>query len=126
MLFRSHGSARAVVCSDCRLDGVFVTADAMFRLNKVQKECQALAIICNRCNGCVEDARTFAPLKGSLMTRNKKIGSLVGISVQRQTPGIVTPIANCTCINCPITFERHELREKELEAVAICEALGLS
>jgi DNA polymerase zeta len=123
---KAHGSARAVVCSDCRLDGVFVAADAMFRLNKVQKECQTLAILCNRCNGCVEDARTFAPLKESLMTRNKKIGSLVGPSVQRQTPGIVTPIANCTCINCPITFERHELREKELEAVAICEALGLS
>lgn len=121
---RAHGSARAVVCDECRFDGVTATYEALLRLNKSQKESQALSMVCNQCNGCFEHSTTFAPLKAKDSNRGKN-GSLFGASTLRTAPGIATPIANCTCIDCPITFDRHKLRENEVEAFAICEALEL-
>lgn len=122
---KAHGSARAVVCSDCRLHHVVAAGKAMLRLNKTQKECQAKAIICNSCNGSFENSSTFAPLKAPQGTQSKH-ESKFSTSMMKPNPGIITPISNCTCIDCPITFERHQLREKELEALAICEALEMS
>lgn len=37
--------------------------------------------------------------------------------------GVATPLSNCTCIDCPLTFKRHRLREAEVEALEVCAAL---
>jgi hypothetical protein len=94
---------------------------ALSRLNKTQKEAQEAAKVCSKCNLCFEDSNTFAALKSG------KAGSLSGTlsAAAKKNPGIVTPIANCTCIDCPNTFERHRLREAELEAFAVCQSLDL-
>lgn len=118
---RANGSSRAVVCSTCQQDGIEAAHTALTRLGKAQADAEEIAEACSTCNLCFEDASTFAPLKsGRAGTQNGAL-SVVGIN----SPGIMTPIANCTCIDCPNTFERHRLREAELEAVAICQALNL-
>lgn len=117
---RAEGNARAVVCTMCRQDSVKATTIALHRLNQAQKESKAIAVQCSACNGCFEDASTFAVCKG-----NSKASRSLFLEQVKTTPGIFTPIANCTCIDCPNTFERHRLREAELEADAICKALGL-
>lgn len=118
---RANGNSRAVVCSGCQQDGVGAAQLALSRLNKTQAEAQELASVCSTCNLCFEDSTTFAPVKsgrGGMTTGTLSV-------VARGNFGIMTPLANCTCIDCPNTFERHRLREAELEAVAVCQALEL-
>jgi DNA polymerase zeta len=115
----SQGRSRAAVCFDCREDDVKALVAGMERLNATQRNSVALAKRCNECNLCFEDAGTFATLQNPHHSKPK---NLLGSS--RRSDGIVTPLANCSCIDCPTTFERHRLREAELEATAICETLG--
>lgn len=115
---QSQGRSRAAVCADCRKDDVTALVDAMDRLNTTQRKALELANRCRACNLCFEDANSFAMLQTQRPTKSK---SLLGGN--RQSGGIVTPLANCSCIDCPTTFERHRLREAELEASAICETL---
>ena len=118
---QTQGKSRAAVCSVCQRDGVKAAQVALTRLNKTQNEAQKVAKVCSNCNFCFEDSTTFAALKSG------KSGSLSGAlsAAIKKNPGIVTPIANCTCIDCPNTFERHRLREAELEALAVCQYLDL-
>jgi DNA polymerase family B len=115
---RAEGRARAVVCSWCRLDFMKAGTEALKRLKEAQQSSSVVASKCSACNKCFEDASTFAVSK-SLENRSSTI------LTSKQNPGIITPIANCTCIDCPNTFERHRLRESELEAHAVCQALDL-
>lgn len=117
---RANGSERAVVCSGCQRDKVKVSHQALTRLNQTQQEAHAVARTCSACNGCFEDPGTFAVLKPPAP---KKSATFIGKTKSNQ--GIVTPLANCTCIDCPNIYERHRLREMEIEAVAVCKALGL-
>lgn len=112
---KSQGNSRAVVCTECRKDALKASTTTLIRLGKVQQEAQSLAERCSRCNLCFEDATTFAEL--SQPAKSNKGDSRTG--------AIVVPLANCTCIDCPVTYDRHRLRESELEARAICRALGL-
>mmetsp|Transcript_13275 Transcript_13275/g.16801 ORF Transcript_13275/g.16801 Transcript_13275/m.16801 type:complete len:84 (-) Transcript_13275:325-576(-) len=76
----------------------------------IQKRANKLASICQRCNGCFESSGTFAREKVS--SRSTSISA-----------GLESPISNCTCIDCPVTYQRHETRESEIEALALCKAL---
>jgi DNA polymerase zeta len=114
----AQGRSRAAVCLDCRSDPVKALDSAMRRLNIAQYDASVLANKCSKCNLCFEDATTFAPVINDRSTAPLKFGSKASL-----TTSIVIPIANCTCIDCPATFERHRLRENELEAMAICQAL---
>lgn len=120
----ANGRAKAVVCATCRQDGVQASHIAMTRWNKVQHDAQALAKTCSKCNGCFESAETFAALR-----LKAGEGRARGADATRRSTncaaGIVTPIANCSCIDCPNTYERHRLRETELEVVELCKALEL-
>lgn len=116
---KAQGSSRVVVCAVCREDPIKATATAFSLLNKAEKEAKDFASLCGSCNGCFEDASTFATLK-PVNENGRKQPTLVKTSV-----GILTPIANCICIDCPTTFHRHRCREAELEARSTCEALGL-
>lgn len=111
---RADGRSRAAVCGHCRADEVKATDAAMRRLSSVEKESMEKASRCRKCNRCFEDASTF----GQLRLRSTAGGIL-------PASGVVTPLGNCSCIDCPTTFERHRLREAQLEASALCEALGL-
>lgn len=121
MKCRAHGKSRAVVCGACQQDAVNAVQVALTRLNNTQKDAQELAKVCSACNLCFEDSNTFASLKSGIAALTNGTLSVNA----RGSPGIMTPIANCTCIDCPNTFERHRLKEAELEAIAICQALNL-
>lgn len=100
----TQGKSRAAACSNCLKDRVSAVQVAMNRLNTAQDQALSLAQKCESCNLCFEDASTFAQKAAN-------------------SPGVVTPLANCSCIDCPTTFDRHRLREKELEVMALCQAL---
>lgn len=119
---RAQGRSKAVVCGDCQKDGVNAMHSALVRLNRTQNEAHAVAMRCSNCNACFEDSTTFAVEKGG---KSGVLNSSVVSAMSQANHGILTPIANCTCIDCPRIFERHRLREAELEAVEICKSLDL-
>jgi hypothetical protein len=93
---------------------------SMKRLSTTEKDALVLAKQCNRCNLCFEDNSTFASVR-SIRYRPQNGVVKQGI----QTNMLVIPLANCSCIDCPVTFARHRMRENELEAIAICDALNI-
>jgi hypothetical protein len=121
---KANSRSKASVCSDCRNSSMQSAIIAMQHLRNAQNEAFVLAQKCKECNLCFEDANTFATVR---RTKCKTRSVLAKKSTHACV--LVTPLANCSCIDCPNTFERHRLRENELEAIAICEALdglGLS
>ena len=119
---RAQGRARAVVCRDCQKDRIKAAQIALVQLNSVQHAAQAVAKECAKCNRCFEAGNTFAVVEKG--TESKRSASVFS-RIERVDDSLRLPIANCTCIDCPITYERHRLREKEVEALAVCEALNL-
>jgi len=122
---KADGSAKAVVCETCKDDKRESAFLAINTLNKVQQKANYLASICHQCNGCVENSGTYAMEKFS---SNKKKSYTLSISVESKVKeavslGITSPIANCICIDCPVTYKRHEMRESEVEALVLCKAL---
>lgn len=108
----SVGRSRAAVCQYCQQNSFYAVGSITNNLRLIQQAATAVAGKCRDCNLCFEDATTFA------VTR-------VSASLNQSTNGIlVRPIANCTCIDCPSTYERHRLRESELEAIAVCDILS--
>ena len=99
------------LCQSCKDDGLASLLSSLDRLNKIQTEMQTVAMKCGRCSLTYEDASTFAVI------RSIRKGS------SRLPSGVATPLANCSCIDCPVTFERHRLRESEIEALEVCAAL---
>lgn len=118
------GLSRAAVCSSCRKDPVAASQQALVKLSSIQKESALVAERCKGCNMCFEDAGTFAQCRW-IQQHSRKATSNSNVSDKLYSSGIVTPLANCTCIDCPLTYERHRLKELELEASALCEALGI-
>jgi hypothetical protein len=121
---KANSRFKASVCNVCRNDSMQSTISSMHRLRKAQKDALTLAQKCKVCNLCFEDASTFAAVRSVRYKQNS-----VNIRKNTNSSVLVTPLANCTCIDCPTTFERHHVREKELEALAVCDALddnGLS
>ena len=82
----------------------------MEKLNKIQSDMLKVARTCRKCSLTYEDASTFAVIRS--IKPSSKLPS-----------GVSTPLANCSCIDCPHTFERHRLREAEVEALEVCSAL---
>jgi hypothetical protein len=115
---KANSRSKASVCQICRNDETKSVISSMNRLRNAQKDALALAQKCKECNLCFEDASTFAAVR-SVRTKQPSV-----TTKKSTTPSVlITPLANCTCIDCPTTFERHRIREKELEAIAICDAL---
>lgn len=86
------------------------------RLNAIQSEMSQVAAKCTKCSLTYEDASTFAVIRSMRGSSNNNNNALPS--------GVATPLGNCTCIDCPLTFKRHRLREAELEALELCTALG--
>lgn len=115
---KANSRSKASVCCDCRSSSMKSLITAMRQLKNAQNEAFVLAQKCKECNLCFEDANTFAAVRS---TKYKTQSAFAKRSTHSHV--LVTPLANCSCIDCPSTFERHRVREKELEAIAICEAL---
>lgn len=113
-------SSRASICQACHNNPTKAFKSALENLNSVQNAAHEAAMKCSRCNLCFEDGATYAQV--STIQKRSKWGKQSSAT----SAVLVTPLANCICIDCPVTFERHRLREEELEAVATCEALDTS
>lgn len=123
---KSTGSSKVVVCQKCmHADSIAVACTAIDRLKKTQQKANQLAAVCSACNGCLEGSGTFAreETRQSTKRRESSFGMLNASS--RKGGRLCTPIANCVCIDCPITYERHKARESEIEATELCQALDL-
>ena len=114
-------SSRTAVCSTCQENRVNAASQAIVRLREVQNQAHEVASKCRSCNLCWEDGSTFAQCRPSQKSKRRS----TGLISKSSGGGVVTPLANCSCIDCPTTYERHRLREAELEAQSVCEALGL-
>ena len=126
----ANGSARAVVCTTCIKNRIAVSALALTTYNQSQQISHSLSKVCERCNGCIENAGTFAVEKGEFMTARNEDADLEDLfgekkSIWKSSGGVVTPLANCMCIDCPITYERHKARESEMQCLAICNTLQM-
>lgn len=126
---KADGSARAVICSSCRNDTVRSSYKASMRLNMIQKQANGVAAVCQCCNGCIEDGNSFAQeIQIELSYNQNNAAALFPIQTRKQQSkglGISNPMANCVCTDCPVTFERHRLKEAQLEARAVCKALDI-
>jgi hypothetical protein len=128
---KAQGRSLAVVCGDCQKDRARATQTATLLLNHIQRAAHAVSKECSRCNHCFEDAATFADVErdtNSSKSSSKGQASTIMFgkgSATSAATSLVMPIANCVCIDCPITFERHRLREREIESIAVCKALDL-
>ena len=122
---KSTGSSRVVVCHHCRMDNTTLACTALDRLKTVQQQASQLAAVCSKCNGCLESFGTFAREESrTLKQRENSNAGKLSLS-SRRGGRLCTPIANCVCIDCPITYERHKIRESEIEATELCHALDL-
>lgn len=119
---KSNSVAKSVVCYTCKADPVSASFLALNRLNHVQQRANILALICERCNGFVENSGTYAPQR---FRENQKFEKSSILKPQLKSHGVISPIANCTCIDCPVSYQRHELRESEIEALSLCRSLNL-
>lgn len=97
----------------------------MSRLSQVEIAAKQLATECSRCNGCFEDADTFASLVTPDNLENHKQKTMDLITGGPGGECLRLPLANCVCIDCPNTFKRHHLREQLIEATATCEVLEI-
>jgi len=117
-----HSSAieRVVVCDACKDFRSNSTYIAILQLNSIQQQSNQLAYICHECNGCLENSGSYAREKHVPISkaRNKS-------TTKFMVDGIHSPISNCTCIDCEISYKRHALREREIETLALCKALQL-
>ncbi len=124
--YKSVGSSKVVVCQSCKADNIAVAYTAIKRLKRIQQQANQLASICSSCNGCLESSASFArdEIRHSSKRHEKNVlGILNRTHLKRR---LCTPIANCVCIDCPITYKRHGLRESEIEAMELCAELNLS
>merc|ERR1711865_1369561 len=78
-----------------------------------QRKCQAdgrrQVVVCN---SCFEGGETFAAVAQQTLSDSGKISH-----------SLLMPLANCVCIDCPTTYQRHRLREQGIEANGVYETL---
>ena len=116
---------RVVVCDFCRnAHSTTSSFMALHHLNLIQQQSNKLAKICQECNGCPENSGTYAREKLALISKVRGAPSISNVR-GFLTDGIHSPISNCTCIDCEMTYKRHELRGREIEVLALCRALRL-
>lgn len=117
---KATSRSKAAVCTDCKSYQTKSIVSAMQRLSTTQNDALALAFQCSNCNLCFEDANTFATVRSAKSKPQSEMAPKVA-----QSTLLVTPLANCSCIDCPLTFARHRTREKELEGIAMCNTLDV-
>jgi len=115
---RVIGEHKVAICDECRSQSLEAMETAFRRLNLAQNESLSLAKQCSSCHLGHEDGGTYAVLRPSRRKRSQASSSI------QSTGGVFTPLAACSCIDCPVSFRRHRLREAEYGATELCRALG--
>lgn len=114
------------MCPICKKDNINVSCIALERLSETQQKASRLASICSSCNGCLETLETFAS-EEHLENKSQK-QQLFGTPRECPRRGVgrlSNPIASCVCIDCPVTYARHETREHAIEATELCRSLDI-
>lgn len=114
------GRTKISICSLCKSDPHRAVTVAMNKLATVQREAIRIAQTCSQCNMDFEDSATFATTTEATAKTTK------GGNAPRATkPTIVLkrPLANCICIDCPLTFQRHHVAELLFMARDVVEAV---
>lgn len=120
-----NGGAKSVVCDSCKGDIVSVSYLASKRLNQVQQRATLLADICQKCNGFIENSGSYAPQEISGKQNFVENFSSLHCKSSYNMHSLHSPIANCTCIDCPVSYKRHEMRETEIEVLSLCGSLKI-
>ena len=127
---KTSGSSKSVICSSCRSKKNIAAFLALRTLNEVQQKAEHLSSICQQCNGCFENAGTYAvekmvPQRKKFKTfsRSSHAQSTSSSTITLISAGVMSPISICTCIDCGITYKHDEMRELEIEALALCNSL---
>jgi DNA polymerase zeta len=120
---QADGSSSVVVCKSCQKDQVNSVQSAAAKINKIQKEANEIAKKCSKCSGCFESADTYAVVIRQEPKSTTSAESRPLFQRQRNDHQLLMPLANCVCIDCPITYERHRLREQSIEAKRTYELL---
>ena len=99
------------------MDEIKAAQAAMLMLREAQELAFNAAKECSKCNQCFEDSSTFAAVRSESgeMDFTKPLGS----------ESLQLPLSNCVCIDCPNTYLRHRLREREIEATSACHVLEI-
>jgi hypothetical protein len=119
----STGRNKTTICNVCRSEKPRAVAIAMGKLAVAQREAARIARICTKCNMNFEDWTTFASCTTEPATKSGAVGT--GHRTKRATI-LIRPLANCVCIDCPLTFQRHHTTESLFEAQDIVETLHRS
>ena len=112
---QADGSRSVVVCASCQKDRVTSVQLVSATMNKIENEANAIAKKCSTCNGCFESADTFAVAIEEERAPAASFDSQAFLR-QKNNRTLLMPLANCVCIDCPTTYERHRLREQTIEA----------
>jgi hypothetical protein len=120
-----NGRAKVVVCPKCQADQLRSAQLALCNLNHIQGVAKELAKECSNCNGCFEDAESFAALVEPNLSNHRRTNVLEVIHDALGDEHLQIPLANCVCVDCPNTFKRHHLRGQLIEKTATCEVLRL-
>eukprot|EP00536_Pseudo-nitzschia_multiseries_P006259 jgi/Psemu1/255250/estExt_Genewise1Plus.C_1300068 len=119
---QADGSSLVVVCKSCKKDRINSVQSASATMNRIENEANIIAKKCSKCNGCFESAETFA-----VAIEQEQKSTIGGVFRAMQRPKnnqtLLMPLANCVCIDCPTTYERHRLREQSIEANGTYDAL---
>lgn len=115
----ASGRDRVVICADCRKEEIRASQSALLMLNEAQELASKAAKECSKCNQCFEDSSTFAAVRCNGSKKRVDFSKPLG------SESLQIPLSNCVCIDCPNTYLRHRLREREIEAVSTCKVLGL-
>lgn len=113
---QADGSSLVVICRSCRKDEISSIQSASATMNKIENEANAVAKKCSKCNGCFESPDTFAVV---VEQEQKPTGAFDGFHTtprQKNNQKLLVPLANCVCIDCPTTYDRHRLRELSIES----------
>mmetsp|Transcript_16294 Transcript_16294/g.36656 ORF Transcript_16294/g.36656 Transcript_16294/m.36656 type:complete len:128 (+) Transcript_16294:2151-2534(+) len=125
----SQGSSKTAICNSCFANRSASSITALEKLKHAQRDAARLSEICTSCNGCHEDAGTFAVERvmarrtACTRTAAQEVlfmhgGGIAGGSLRR-------PLARCLCVDCPVTFARHRAKETEMFAQNLCSNLEL-
>ena len=110
---QADGSRSVVVCASCQKDLVSSVQSASATMNKIQNDANSIAKKCSKCSGCFESEDTFAvAIQEDTTSADSRT-----LLRQKNNRTLLMPLANCVCIDCPTTYERHRLREQSIEAI---------
>ena len=120
---QADGSSLVVVCKICQKDQISSVQLASAAMNKIENDANMLAKKCSSCSGCFESADTFAVTISQEEQKSDRNSFSHFVRRHKSNQTLLMPMANCVCIDCPVTYQRHRQRERGIEAKGVYELL---